>query len=310
MRNVKDLHPRLQEKIGELKFRCKQQGISIGIGECVRTVAEQDALYAQGRTEPGNIVTNAKGTTYSSQHQWGIAFDFYLDMDVDGDGQKSDDAFNNSTALFEKVGKIAKSIGLGWGGDWISIKDRPHLYLPDWGSTASKLKAQYGTPEAFKKTWEDQEVESPVKTEPAKTEPVKTSSGNDTVKLGQIHANNFTNSGIAEDGIRGANTKKTGIKVLQRGLNMDYAAGLVEDGIYGSRTANALDSRTIRKGDKGCMVTALEILLMLKGYNPGGLEYPGVFGDNLNTALRQYQKDYGLNVDGIAGIKTFKSLIS
>lgn len=141
-------------------------------------------------------------------------------------------------------------------------------------------------------------------------EPVKPSNNNDTVKLGQAHANNFTNSSIAEDGIRGANTKKTGVKVLQRGLNMDYAAGLVEDGIYGSRTANALDNRTIRKGDKGCMVTALEILLMLKGYNPSGVENPGVFGDNLNTTLRQYQKDYGLTVDAIAGIKTFKSLVA
>lgn len=154
-RKISELHPKLQEKISELQSLCKKNGIAIGIGECLRTKAEQDALYAQGRTRPGNIVTNAKGSTYSSQHQWGIAVDFYLDMDIDGDGSKSDDAFNNKTMVFDKVGKLAKSIGLGWGGDWKSPIDKPHLYLPDWGSTTSKLKQEYKTPENFMRTWKD-----------------------------------------------------------------------------------------------------------------------------------------------------------
>ena len=153
MRDIKALHPRLQVKLEELQEKCSAQGITINISECLRTVAEQDALYAQGRTKAGNIVTNAKGSTYSSQHQWGIAADCYLDMDVDGDGQKADDAFNNSTGLFERVGAIAISIGLGWGGTWKSIKDRPHLYLPDWGSTTYELKNQYGSPQKFMATW-------------------------------------------------------------------------------------------------------------------------------------------------------------
>lgn len=153
MRDITELHPRLQEKIVELQKLCKKNGITIGIGECVRTVAEQDALYAQGRTKPGNKVTNARGSTYSSMHQWGPAFDFYLMMDVDGDGKTSDDAFNNATRLFNKVGKLGQSIGLEWGGSWKSIVDLPHFQLPDWGSTPAKLKALYGTPEKFMETW-------------------------------------------------------------------------------------------------------------------------------------------------------------
>lgn len=153
MRDFKALHPRLQALATELKDRCEEQGIKILFSECIRTKEEQDALYAQGRTTPGNTVTNAKGSTYSSQHQWGIAVDFYLDMDVDGDGQKTDDAFNTSTGLFERVGTIALSIGLGWGGTWKSFQDRPHVYLPDWGSTTYELKKQYGTPEKFMATW-------------------------------------------------------------------------------------------------------------------------------------------------------------
>ncbi len=159
--NFKELHPEMQEKAAQLKEICRKRGIGILFGECVRTVAEQDALYAQGREQPGSIVTNARGTSYSSQHQWGIAVDFYLDADVDGDGARSDDAFNDKTGLFEKVGAIAKSIGLGWGGDWESIKDMPHLYLPGWGSTTEELKRQYGTPDNFKKTWGNAKTPAP-----------------------------------------------------------------------------------------------------------------------------------------------------
>ncbi len=145
MRDIKALHPILQQKIAGLIKLCEKNGLKIGIGECLRTAAEQDALYAQGRTKPGQRVTNAKGSTYSSQHQWGIAFDFYRN---DGKG-----AFNNEGGFFEKTGALAKSLGLGWGGDWKSIKDMPHLYLPDWGSTSAELKRIYGTPGKFMQTW-------------------------------------------------------------------------------------------------------------------------------------------------------------
>ena len=158
MRVFTDLHPDAQYLGLKLISECAKQGINILIGECVRTMAEQDALYAKGRTTSGNIVTKARGKTYSSMHQWGVAFDIYLNMDIDKDGKTSDDAFNNSTGMFERIGKIGQSIGLEWGGSWISIKDRPHFQLPDWGSTTTKLKKLYGTPDRFKATWSHKTV--------------------------------------------------------------------------------------------------------------------------------------------------------
>lgn len=146
-RDIKQLHPRLQEKVAELKALCEKEGLVLGIGDCFRSAAEQDALYAQGRTTAGSIVTNSNGSSYSSQHQWGIAFDFFKNVK----GHEYDDA-----SFFKKVGKLAKSIGLAWGGDWTGFVDKPHLYLPDWGSTTTKLKNQYGTFENFKKTWTEQ----------------------------------------------------------------------------------------------------------------------------------------------------------
>lgn len=297
MRNILELHPRLQAKLAELQTLCLNHGITIKIGECLRTVAEQDALYAQGRTTPGSIVTNARGTSYSSQHQWGIAADFYIDMDVDGDGVNSDDAFNNATGLFDKVGSLAKSIGLGWGGDWKSPVDKPHLYLPDWGSTPTRLKNQYGTPENFMKTWGNNAAAS-------------TTTKQEIVRAGQVHANNFTGAGIAADGIRGQKTKEAGIKVLQTALNLDYDAGLVVDGIFGSKSKKALGNHYVKRGETQYLVTALEILLMLKGYHPNGVECPGIFGKGLDATVQEYQSDNGLSVDGKAGAKTFTSLIS
>ena len=149
-RNISDLHPTLQRMVRELRVQCALVGLNIGIGECYRTVEEQEALYAQGRTTAGNIVTNARGKDYNSMHQWRVAFDFYRN---DGKG-----AYNNSDKFFNKVGAIGKSIGLEWGGDWTSPVDLPHFQLPYWGSTPTKLKKLFLTPEKFKESWEDEEM--------------------------------------------------------------------------------------------------------------------------------------------------------
>ena len=145
MRDITLCHPRLQAIASEWVKACESAGLKVAIGETYRTVAEQDALYAQGRTKPGNKVTNARGSSYSSQHQWGIAFDFYR---ADGKG-----AYNEDGDFFGRAATIAKNLGLAWGGDWKSIVDKPHVYLPDWGSGTGILKQKYGTFEAFKKTW-------------------------------------------------------------------------------------------------------------------------------------------------------------
>lgn len=152
MKDVTQLHPTLQKKIKELKKLCADNGITIRITECLRTVSEQDALYAKGRTKPGSKVTNCQGKSYSSMHQWGVAFDYVIDQDTDKDGDVDiRDLYN--VKLMNVVGKLGQSIGLEWGGSWKSIVDKPHFQLPDWGSTPAKLKAKYGTPAKFIATW-------------------------------------------------------------------------------------------------------------------------------------------------------------
>jgi len=139
------LHPWLNYKLTLLLKQCAKKGIYLIITQGFRSKAEQDALYAQGRTKKGKIVTNAKGSDYSSQHQWGIAFDIAI----------NDSKLLYNEATIRKVAKIAKSnkVGLAWGGDWVSPVDTPHFYLDKWGDTPSKLKKKYGVFDNFKKTW-------------------------------------------------------------------------------------------------------------------------------------------------------------
>lgn len=250
MRDIKQLHPQLQTKIKQLIQLCAAQGLIIGISECLRTVAEQDTLYAQGRTAPGNVVTNAKGSTFSSQHQWGVAFDFYRN---EGTG-----AFNEDGHFFEKVGVIAKSIGLGWGGDWTSPKDRPHLYMPDWGSTTSQLKSKYGTPDKFIATWLSKPTE-PIK--PVKpVSPVKPTAPTTAA----------------------ATSKSSFIKEVQK------AIGAKTDGIPGPETLSktVTVSKTINR--RHPVVPVLQAYLNALGYDMGKVD--GIAGPIFDSGIRSYQK--------------------
>ena len=285
MRDMTKLHPRLQEKAVQLKKKCKKQGISILFSECLRTREEQDALYAQGRTVPGNIVTNAKGSNYSSQHQWGIAIDFYLNMDVNGDGNKKDDAFNNSTQIFERVGSIAKSIGLGWGGDWMSIKDRLHLYLPDWGSTTTKLKQLYGTPERFMATWDSSSITSNFTdhSNHISTTPNHTASNNNSSAYGQ----------------------------KQFILDVQSCTGSKTDGIAGKETIGNTVTVSAVKNRKHPVIVPVQKRLNTLNYNCGAVD--GIAGPKFTAAVNHYQAEVlgYQNLDGeiTAKKKMWKSLL-
>lgn len=274
MRDVTQLHPTLQQKANQLIELCEKNGIHIKIGECVRTVAEQDALYAQGRTKPGSIVTNAKGSSYSSMHQWGVAFDFFLDMDIDGDGSKSDDAFNNKTGMFNKVGALGKSIGLEWGGDWKSIVDLPHFQLPNWGSTATKLRNTYGTPEKFRATWGNTQ-----------------SSGNSGT------SSNTTSSS-------GSYSLKDFVKDVQA------ATGAKVDGVAGKETLSKTITVSAKVNKKHAVVKAIQKRLNALGYNCGTAD--GIAGAKFTNAVNMYQKNVlkykTLDGEVTKGGKMWKSL--
>lgn len=115
-RNIDDLHPNVAAKCRDFLTRCKAEGIDVLITSTYRDHESQAALYAQGRTTPGKIVTNAKPG--QSWHNWRVAFDFV--PIVNGKAQWND------SKLFTRCGEIAETAGLEWAGRWVKFKEMAH----------------------------------------------------------------------------------------------------------------------------------------------------------------------------------------
>lgn len=130
------------------------------------------------------------------------------------------------------------------------------------------------------------------KAEPQKPAPSPSSNRNEIVAAGQQHSINFTGHTIGVDGVRGPETVKNQIRVLQQALNLDYNAKLDTDGIWGNKTQTALDKHYVKRGEKQYMVTAAEILCMMHGIDPNGVECPGIFGGGLERAANASKLTY------------------
>lgn len=134
--------------------------------------------------------------------------------------------------------------------------------------------------------------------------------GKDYIRKAQVHMNNFAGAGLDTDGLWGAKSRKGLVKCLQRALNLDYKAGLSEDGIRGNGTNSALGNHYVKRCETQYLVTVVEIGLMCLNYYNSTVESPGVFGDGLETAVRNFQSKNGLVSDGIAGKNTILKIFS
>ena len=105
-------------------------GITIKALSGLRTYADQNALYEQGRSKPGRRVTNARGGY--SNHNFGIAFDICV-----FEGSK----YIGESPKYKAIGAIGMDLGLAWGGNWQTIKDEPHFQLPPkWSANMTERK--------------------------------------------------------------------------------------------------------------------------------------------------------------------------
>lgn len=129
---IAQLHPLVAKMAREWLRRVTAEGIAVCVVQGLRTFAEQDELYAQGRTKPGNIVTQVRGGY--SYHNYGLAFDFCL---VKPDGSLDWDV----GPKWRRAAEIGKSLRFSWGGDWDpSFQDFPHFEYT-FGLTTQQLKA-------------------------------------------------------------------------------------------------------------------------------------------------------------------------
>lgn len=134
-------------------------------------------------------------------------------------------------------------------------------------------------------------------------------SGNELIRAGQQHSINFTGHAITTDGVRGDNTLANVRRCVQHAVNLDYGKNIAVDSYFQTNSKNAFGDHYVKRGETQYLVTALEIALMCHGYDPKGVECPGIFGSGLEACVKQYQRDHGLEDDGIAGKNTFYSLM-
>ena len=115
-RNPEDLTPEMQMLYNQFKERMETAKIDFILTATFRSQEEQDKLYAQGRTEPGRIVTWVR----HSKHTDRIAFDIAIMKNgkITWDGNE-----------YAAAGKIGMDIGLTWGGSWATKTDKPHFEL-------------------------------------------------------------------------------------------------------------------------------------------------------------------------------------
>jgi len=279
--------PIVKEKVLEIIKESYNEGIYVLITDGYRSNAEQDALYAQGRTKPGKIVTNAKGG--QSNHNFGIAVDFCLT------NKEGTAAYWTVNADWKRVAAIAKSMGFEWGGDWTSFKDNPHLeYTGEITPDETKVDSVIVTTTSVLK---------------------KGSQGAAVKSLQQaLISKGFKLPKFGADGHYGDETV-TAVKELQK------AVGITVDGIYGPVTAKKLDGykkpttnpstvdkeaivpypgHLIKVGSKGKDVERIQRAV--------GVAPDGIFGNATKKAVQAYQKRHGLAVDGIVGKNTWNKM--
>lgn len=117
-RLLSELTPTVQRMAEAALAECKANGLGVLVTCTYRSGAEQDALYAQGRTKPGPKVTNARAG--QSFHQYRVALDLYPLV-----AGKPD--FSGKAPEWHEIAAIFKKHGFEWAYEWKRFKEMPHF---------------------------------------------------------------------------------------------------------------------------------------------------------------------------------------
>lgn len=296
-RSLEGLHPYVKDCAEKLLVNANKRltNYKMIITEAYRSKAEQDKLFAKGRSTPGPKVTNAHGG--QSMHNYGLAIDFAL---ITPDGKK---AVWDTRSDFDKDGKAdwmevveeAKKIGFEWGGDWRGFVDNPHFQMTD-GLSDKQIIA--GKRPSFVKT-----------AKPAAHPEVKEYQQY-LVFLG------YSIGKAGADGIPGNDTKAA-IRKFQADKK------LTVDGIVGPETLRALaravtakkapekvpsaiipyPGKVIKKGAEGINAERIQ---RASGMPEDMID--GDFGSKTEKWVKDYQKRKGLKPDGQVGVLTWNMM--
>lgn len=130
-RSLDDLIPPAKTRVQAFLNAAKSAGIDLLVTSTYRDNASQEALYAQGRTAPGKIVTNAKAG--QSWHNYRCAVDVVPIV-------AGKPRWDVKDEVWQQVGKLGKAAGLEWAGDWKKFKEYPHFQYTG-GLTLAQLQS-------------------------------------------------------------------------------------------------------------------------------------------------------------------------
>lgn len=114
--SLSSLNPYVAQLARRFLALTKANNLDVRIQAVFRSWDEEDRLYAQGRTTPGDVITNTRGG--ESYHNWGLAFDA---------APFENGAVSNDLEKFRKMGRLGQQVGLEWGGTFKDIVDLPHF---------------------------------------------------------------------------------------------------------------------------------------------------------------------------------------
>jgi peptidoglycan L-alanyl-D-glutamate endopeptidase CwlK len=140
--NIMTLIPKAQIEARKFLQLCRvnSNNNEVRIISGTRTYEEQDELFAQGRTKPGKIVTNARGG--QSNHNFGIAWDIGL-FDNGSYNENDDDYIVLAHTVLPGLNSLE------WGGNWHSFKDFPHYQLKAVSESVAAIRQLFEEGEVF-----------------------------------------------------------------------------------------------------------------------------------------------------------------
>lgn len=134
MARIDTLEPQMKDKVAILLARAfVATGVKWTVTDARRTMAQQAAIYAQGRTAPGKVVSNAKPG--SSAHNYGLAADL---APLKKDGSIWWEA---PRKIWQAMADEAVKLGLTSGFYFKTIFDAPHVEDPAWKRQQALWKA-------------------------------------------------------------------------------------------------------------------------------------------------------------------------
>jgi peptidoglycan hydrolase-like protein with peptidoglycan-binding domain/predicted chitinase len=314
--NLEHLHPVFRGKVQALSQKLAAENLPFQLFEGFRTPQRQRRLYAQGRTAPPwSKVTNAG--PWQSNHQYGMAADFVL---FEHDEWSWDDS-GPKAKWWSRLHALAREVGLqplSW--------ELPHLELV--GLVTSDLYAGQYPPggdetwaenlEAVIYSWSGDCEAPPLPRELPDRPGLGDVAVSDTLQLGssgadvlelqkKLKAQGF-DPGSA-DGIFGDATEAAVIAFQK-------CEDLLADGIVGPQTLAALELAPqeeittelplLQVGSSGPMVEELQRKLASLGFDPGSID--GIFGEQTEEAVLEFQESRELDTDGVVGPQTRAAL--